>query len=269
MPASSEVRESEFRGAIFDVDGVLVDSPHERAWRESLRDLMEGEWSEIRAKSRWTPEAFTSRVYREEVSGKPRLAGARAALAYFQIPDDAQQSRLTAYAERKQNLVTRLIEAGDFHLYLDALRFLVAIKDAGLVTAAASSSKNASLLLTRIRIDRLIDKQLAVPRAATPAVTLLDLFDVDVSGRDFEHGKPHPEMFLAATNELGIKPRHAIVMEDAVAGVQAAKAGGMSAIGIARAGDVDLLAEAGADLVVTTLEDVDLVALAAGRLEAH
>jgi beta-phosphoglucomutase-like phosphatase (HAD superfamily) len=66
-----------FRGAIFDVDGVLVDSPHEKAWRESLRQLMESDWSDIRNRTSWSPEAFTSRVYEEQMSGKPRMSGAR------------------------------------------------------------------------------------------------------------------------------------------------------------------------------------------------
>ena len=70
-----------FQGAIFDVDGVLVDSPHEKAWRESLRDLMEGEWSDVVDRTTWSPDAFTPRVYEEEMSGKPRMSGARAALA--------------------------------------------------------------------------------------------------------------------------------------------------------------------------------------------
>jgi beta-phosphoglucomutase-like phosphatase (HAD superfamily) len=68
-----------FQGAIFDVDGVLVDSPHEKAWRESLRELMEGEWNDIRAQTTWSPGAFTPQVYQEEMSGKPRLSGARGA----------------------------------------------------------------------------------------------------------------------------------------------------------------------------------------------
>jgi beta-phosphoglucomutase-like phosphatase (HAD superfamily) len=87
-----------------------------------------------------------------------------------------------------------------------------------------------------------------------------------MSGRDFAHGKPHPEMFLAAARELGVAPGHSIVMEDAPAGVEAAKAGGMAAIGIARADDAGLLAAAHADIVVTTLDEVDLGALADGRL---
>jgi beta-phosphoglucomutase-like phosphatase (HAD superfamily) len=100
-------------------------------------------------------------------------------------------------------------------------------------------------------------------------MSLVEFFDADVSGRDFAHGKPHPEMFLTAAHELGVEPHQATVLEDAAAGVEAAKAGGMAAIGIARADDADLLAAAGADIVVTTLDDVDTAALVDGRLQAR
>ena len=254
-----------FTGAIFDVDGVLVDSPHEKAWRESLRELMEGEWSDIRDRTTWSPEAFTPGVYEKEMSGKPRMSGARAALEYFHVPDD-DDSRLVEYAERKQAMVVRLIEAGDFTAYPDALRFIIAVKDAGIRVAAASSSKNANLFLRKIRLDSFAQEQGISSPSVRPGLTLLDFFDADVSGRDFKHGKPDPEMFLAAAKELGAPPEDAIVMEDASAGVKAAKAGGMGAIGIARADDADLLAAAGADIVVTTLDAVDLSALRDERL---
>jgi beta-phosphoglucomutase-like phosphatase (HAD superfamily) len=254
-----------FRGAIFDVDGVLVDSPHEKAWRESLRQLMESDWSDIRGQTSWSPEAFTSRVYEEQMSGKPRMSGARAALAYFHVPDDDGR-RLAEYADRKQAMVIQLIEAGDFTAYPDALRFIIAVKDAGIRVAAASSSKNANLFLRQIRLDTFAKDQGIVSASVRPGLTLLEYFDADVSGRDFAHGKPHPEMFLTAAHELGTAPGDSIVMEDAAVGVQAAKAGGMAAIGIARAEDAQLLAAAHADIVVTTLDDVDLSALAGGRL---
>ena len=256
-----------FRGAIFDVDGVLVDSPHEKAWRESLRQLMESDWSDIRNQTSWSPEAFTSRVYEEQMSGKPRMSGARAALAYFHVPDD-DGKRLAEYADRKQAMVIRLIEAGDFTAYPDALRFIIAVKDAGIAVAAASSSKNAGLFLRQIRLDSFAKEHAIVSASLRPGLTLLEFFDADVSGRDFAHGKPHPEMFLTAAHELGTAPGDSIVMEDASAGVQAAKAGGMAAIGIARANDTELLAAAHADIVVTTLDDVDLGELANGRLAA-
>lgn len=253
-----------FQGAIFDVDGVLVDTPHERAWRDTLRDLMESDWAAIREQTTWSPEAFTPQVYQSLVSGKPRMSGARAALDHFQVPDAEQ--RTIEYAERKQEMVVRLIEAGEFTAYADALRFIIAMKDAGLAVAAASSSKNAGLFLRTIRLDTFAAEQGISSSSVGPGCTLLDIFDADVSGRDFEHGKPHPEMFLTAASELGVAPGDAMVLEDATAGVQAAKAGDMAAIGIARFDDAELLATAGADIVVESLDEVDLDALAQGRL---
>jgi len=253
-----------FGGAIFDVDGVLVDSPHEKAWRQSLTELMESHWSDIRDQTMWSPDAFTPLVYQRYVSGKPRMAGARAALDYFGVPD--AEARAAEYAQYKQAMVVRLIEAGDFDAYPDAQRFIIAVKDAGLLVAAASSSKNANLFLRKIGLDEFAKQQGISSSSLRPGLSLLEFFDADVSGRDFAHGKPHPEMFLTAAHELGVAPHDAIVIEDAVAGVQAAKAGKMAAIGVSRADDFDLLASAGADVVVTSLDEVDIAALAEGRL---
>lgn len=253
-----------FQGAIFDVDGVLVDTPHERAWRDTLQELMESEWAGIRDRTTWSPGAFTPQVYQALVSGKPRMSGARAALEHFGVPD--LDTRAAEYAEHKQAMVVRLIQAGEFTAYADALRFIIAMKDAGLRVAAASSSKNAGLFLRTIRMDTFASEQGISSPSVRPGLSLLDIFDADVSGRDFAHGKPHPEMFLTAAAELGVAPAHAIVLEDASAGVAAAKAGDMAAIGIARHDDQELLAGAGADIVVETLDEVDLEALAEGRL---
>ncbi len=255
----------EFHGAIFDVDGVLVDSPHETAWREALRELMESDWSDIREQTTWSPERFTPQVYQQVMSGKPRMSGARAALDYFEVPDADQ--RVEAYADRKQTMVIELIGAGEFTAYPDALRFIIAVKDAGIRVAAASSSKNAGLFLRQIRIDTFAQENAITSESVSYRLSLLDFFDADVSGRDFAHGKPHPEMFLTAARELGVAPDASFVVEDAIAGVQAAKAGSMAALGLARADDADMLAKANADLVVTTLDDVDLAALADGRLD--
>ena len=75
-----------YQGAIFDVDGVLVDSQHELAWREALQELMEGDWHDIRDQTSWTAERFTTQVYQQVMAGKPRLAGARAALGTSGCP---------------------------------------------------------------------------------------------------------------------------------------------------------------------------------------
>jgi beta-phosphoglucomutase len=240
-----------FKGAIFDVDGVLVDSPHERAWRDTLQELMETRWSDIRSSSVYAPDRFTSRVYQDVISGKPRLRGARAVLDHFDVPDAGK--RAAVYAERKQERVVELIQAGDFEPFQDALRFVRAVSARGLRIAAASSSKNAGLMLEQIRVD-------------ASGRRLRDVFAADLSGRDFARGKPDPEIFLAACEALGLAPAECFVVEDAVAGIVAAKAGGMPALGVARADDAERLTAAGADLVVRTLDDVDLGRLAERRL---
>jgi beta-phosphoglucomutase-like phosphatase (HAD superfamily) len=254
-----------FRGAIFDVDGVLVDSPHEQAWREGLRQLMEGEWSDVRGLTSWSPEAFTPRVYQREMSGKPRLKGAQAALEYFGVPD--AERRAKEYGDHKQKMIVELIEAKEFEEYPDALRFVLKVKEAGILIAAASSSKNAGAFLRLVRLDEFAEKEGLSYDFLRPGYTLLDILDGDVSGRDFGQGKPHPEIFLAAAEELGLPPAECFVVEDAANGVQAAKAGNMAALGLARADDEEALAQAGADLVVTSLDDVSLGALAEGHLE--
>jgi HAD superfamily hydrolase (TIGR01509 family) len=232
---------------------VLVDSPHERAWRETLQQLMESSWSGLRDRSSYSPERFSAQVYQAVVAGKPRLSGARAALEHFGIPDDDR--RAETYAELKQRRVAELIGAGAFTAFPDALRFVVALRELGLPLAAASSSKNADLLLGRTTVD--------------PGRSLLDMFDADISGRDLARGKPDPEIFLTAAAELGVPARGCFVVEDAPVGVESAKAGGMAALGVARADDADLLAGAGADLVVPTLDEVDISRLRDGVLAAR
>jgi beta-phosphoglucomutase len=253
-----------FRGAIFDVDGVLVDSPHERAWRDSLKELMETQWSDIRPETSYSPERFTPQVYQQVMSGKPRFSGAQAALEYFAVPDAASRARV--YGDRKQSMVVELIEAGEFTAYPDALRFIIAVKDTGIHVAAASSSKNAGLFLRKIRLDTFAKDNGIESEHVTPGLTLLDFFDADISGRDFAQGKPHPEIFLTGAKELGFPPEDCFVVEDAVSGIQAAKAGGMAALGLSRADDEQLLAAAEPDVLVTTLDDIDVSALAEGRL---
>lgn len=259
-----EVQPMGFRGAIFDVDGVLVDSPHERAWRQALRELMEGEWCDLRPRTTYTPGRFTREVYQAVVAGKPRLDGARAALEYFGVPDAAERAH--AYGERKQQILERLIDAGEFHAFPDALGFALAVRQAGCLLAAASSSKNAHQFLARIRLD-VFARERGLPYGfVRDGLSLEDLFDADLSGRDVPRGKPDPMIFLLSARELGLEPRECFVVEDAASGVQAAKAGGMAALGVARLHDQALLEEAGADLVVTSLDQVAVNALAQGRL---
>ncbi len=228
------------RAAIFDVDGVLVASPHERAWRESLVGFAD-------------PARFTTSFYQANVAGKPRLDGARSALEQLGVPDAA--ARAADYATKKQALIDRLIDEGSFEAFPDAVRLAVALHAAGVRLALASSSKNAGAMLRRLSLP--------------DGNTLLSIFDADLSGRDVPHGKPDPAIFLLAASALGVPPPDCVVVEDAPAGIQAARAGGMAGLGIARLGDEALLRAAGADLVVTSLDQVDTAVLPTGTLRAR
>jgi beta-phosphoglucomutase len=223
--------------AIFDVDGVLLASPHERAWREALRGIAE-------------PDRFTTAMYQAEVAGKPRLSGARAALEALGVPD--AEKKAVAYAERKQKRLEELIHAGSVAAFPDALRFVRAVGALGWPMAVASSSKNANAMMRQIRLDS--------------GQSLFDIFKVNVCGRDLQHGKPNPEIFLLAAAELRVAPARCFVAEDAPSGIEAAKAGGMTGLGVARLGDAAGLRAAGADLVVTSLDDVAIDELVDGRL---
>lgn len=236
------------KGAIFDVDGVLVDSPHERAWREALHRLMEGPWRALAPRTRYGPAGLTTADYLAHLAGRPRMAGAAAALAHFGVPDpDGALAR--AYADAKQAMIVELIGRGEFSVFEDGRRLLLRLRAAGLRLAAASSSKNANDFLARI---------------PAGAGSMLDLFDANLCGRDFARGKPHPEIFLTAAAELALPPSQCVVIEDAVAGVQAAVAGAMPCVGVARLGDAAALAAAGASVVVTSLDDLRLEDLGPG-----
>jgi len=98
---------------------------------------------------------------------------------------------------------------------------------------------------------------------------LLSVFDADLSGTDVPRGKPDPALFLLAAKALDVPPGQSLVVEDAPAGVAAARAGGMASVGIARLGDEALLKAAKADLVVTSLDQVDTAAVPSGILRAR
>ena len=225
------------KAVLLDVDGVIVDSPHEQAWREALAGFAD-------------PALLTSALYQAEVAGRPRMDGAVAILQRLDVPDALACA--ARYAAAKQARIVDLIAAGRFAAFPDAVRFILAARTAGLKLAAASSSLNANAMLA------------CVPLPGGGA--LLDVFDANLSGRLVPHGKPAPDLFLAAAAELGLSPAVCLVVEDAPAGIAAARAAGMAALGTARTGPPDDLTAAGADLVVMTLDTVDIAALPAGLL---
>ena len=176
------------RGAIFDIDGVVLDTPHERAWREALAPFAD-------------PARLTPALYHATVAGRPRLDGARAALAALGLPAALAEP----YAAAKQARFLELVGQGAFHVFPDAPPCLAALRRAGWRLAAASSSKNASAMLARVPWN---------------GASLRDLFHADLCGRDLP-GKPDPALFLAAAAELALPPAHCLVVEDAPAGIEA------------------------------------------------
>ena len=241
MPRSlTESAPRSLLAAIFDVDGVLVASPHERAWREALAGYAD-------------PARFTTAFYQANVAGKPRLAGARAALEALGVVDATE--RAIGYAVKKQALIEQLIEAGQFKAFPDAVRLAAALRAAGLRLALASSSKNVAAMLRRL--------------TAPGGGTLFSIFDADLSGTDVPRGKPDPALFLLAARALNTPPTQCLVIEDAPAGIEAARAGGMASLGIARLSDEALLRAAAADLVVTSLDQVDVAAITHGVLRTR
>jgi HAD superfamily hydrolase (TIGR01509 family) len=222
---------------ILDVDGVLLASPHEQAWREALAGFAD-------------PSRFTSEIYQAQVAGKPRLSGALAALTALDVED--AELKAAFYAERKQARLEALVAAGAVAAFPDALRFVQALATLDLKMAVASSSRNANQMMQSIRL-----------ASGRP---LLDAFAANVCGRALSLGKPNPEIFLLASRELGVPPGRCLVIEDAPAGIAAGRSGGMRTVGVARRGDRALLEAARADLVIGSLDEIALDQLAVGRL---
>ena len=180
------------------------------------------------------------------------MSGALAALEYFEVPDadrpgDGLRRRQAGHGHQAHR--GRRVQA-----YPDALRFVLAVTRRRHPIAAASSSKNAGLFLRQIRLDTFAAEQGLHYDFVRPGLSLLDFFDADISGRDFAQGKPHPEIFLTGAAELGVATGDCFVVEDAVSGVKAAKAGGMAALGVARPTTRSPCRRA-ADLVVTSLDE--------------
>ena len=160
-------------------------------------------------------------MYQAVVAGKPRMSGALAALEALGVPNPA--GRVDDYATRKQARLEALIADGHVAAFPNALRFVAAVSALGWPMAVASSSKNANAMLRQIRLE--------------DGRNLLGLFEANVCGRDLRHGKPDPEIFQLAAEDLHMVPEHCFVAEDAPAGIQAARAGGMAALGVARLHD--------------------------------
>ncbi len=237
-----------FDAVIFDMDGVVTDtaSLHARAWKQMFDDF-------LRRRAAERGEAFVpfrDVDYLRHVDGKPRYDGVVAFLASrgIELPDgqpDESPDRETVcgLGNRKNELFWQFLDEQGPRRYESTVRLLHALRQRGLSTAVISSSRNAAAVLD--------------------AAGVRDLFDAEVDGQEADRlglsGKPDPAVFLEAARRLGTLPRRAVVIEDALAGVQAGRAGAFGlVIGVDRGGHPQELVAAGADVVVDDLARVSL-----------
>lgn len=229
------------RACLFDLDGVLTKTAavHAAAWKKTFDAYL---------RSREGPgfRPFDPAAdYDEYVDGLPRADGVRTFLASrgIELPegdtdDPPDRETVNGIGNRKNDLLLEKIHEDGVETYEGSVRFVRAVRAAGLRTAVVSSSANCRDILVSVGIE--------------------DLFDTRVDGvvaaeRELP-GKPKPDTFLAAAEELGVTASESAVFEDALAGMDAGRAGRFGyVVGVDRAGQADALRAHGADTVVTDL----------------
>lgn len=232
---------------LFDLDGVLTKTAvvHNAAWKEMFDAYLQ-------ERSRRTGEPFVpfdpGRDYDEYVDGKPRADGTRSFLASrgIELPEGSEDDPPSAetihgLGTRKNEIVLRRIREDGVEAYESSVRYVRAARDAGLRRAVVSSSANCRDVLIAAGIEDLFEARI----------------DGVVAGREHLRGKPAPDTFLAAARALGLGPQAAAVFEDALAGVEAGRAGRFRfVVGVDRTGQADALKKHGADIVVADLAEL-------------
>ena len=232
---------------LFDMDGVVTKTAvvHAAAWKEMFDDF-------LRQRAQATGTEFVpfdpAADYDAYVDGKPRLDGTRSFLQSRGInlaegtPDDPPGTP-TVYglSNKKNDLVLAKLAAGGVQVYDGSIAYIRAVRDKQIATAIVSSSANTKQVLD--------------------SAGIADLFDVRVDGLVAAErklrGKPAPDTFLAAAQALGVGADRAVVFEDALAGVEAGRAGHFAlVVGVDRVGQARELAEHGADIVVKDLAEL-------------
>lgn len=235
------------RACLFDLDGVLTQTAtvHAAAWKQMFDEY-------LRRRAERTGEELvpfdSASDYGEYVDGKPRYDGVRSFLASrgIELPegaeDDAPEAEtVCGLGNRKNGIVLRMIREHGVEPYAGSVRYLEAVRDAGLRTAVVSSSTNCHDVLVAARIEQFFEARI----------------DGVVAERKRLAGKPAPDTFLAGARALGVKPSEATVFEDALAGVEAGRAGGFGCVvGVDRVGHGEALREHGATVVVEDLAEL-------------
>jgi beta-phosphoglucomutase family hydrolase len=236
-----------YDAVLLDLDGVITDtaSLHAACWKQ-----MFDEYLQKRATQRG--EAFrpfdTAADYRLYVDGKPRFDGVRDFLASREIrlregsPEDPSEAEtVCGLGNRKNDLVNKIIEDVGVEPYEGSVKLLRQLRGQGFKIAVVTSSQNCEAVLRAAKLDA--------------------FFEVRVDGNTIlaEHlaGKPAPDTFLTAAKLLGVEPSRAVVIEDALSGVEAGSAGNFGlVIGVARKGNAEELRHHGAHLVVNDLSEL-------------
>lgn len=236
-----------YSAVLFDMDGVLTMTMkiHAACWKRMFDDYLR-QRSHRHGEEHHPFEIATD--YKAYVDGKLRYDGVQAFLAsrgielpYGHPDDDPSLETICGLGNRKDRMVNELIREEGVELLDGALDLVRRVREAGIKTAVVSASKNCPLILDAAGINELFDC----------------VVDGHVATQRSLAGKPAPDTFLAAARELGVSPSQAVVIEDAISGVAAGRAGGFAlVIGIDHHGDKTALQENGADVVVESLREL-------------
>jgi beta-phosphoglucomutase family hydrolase len=246
-PAVNPITPDDFDAVLFDLDGVLTSTAriHSACWKTMFDDFLSGRAQ--RGQQTFQPFDIES-DYKIFVDGKLRYEGVKSYLASrnISLPEGTPEDLPTAetvcgLGNRKDELVKAAIARGEVEAYPGSVALVRRLREQGIRTAVVSSSNHCEQVLR--------------------AVGILDLFDVRVDGLTAGEfglpGKPAPETFLMAAQLLNVRPARAVVVEDAIAGVQAGRAGGFGlVVGVDRGESGDALRAQGADVVVTDLAEL-------------
>jgi beta-phosphoglucomutase family hydrolase len=228
---------------LFDLDGVLTGTAelHREAWKQTFDEF-------LRKRDGENFKPFTAHDYVAHVDGRPRADGVRAFLLSREISlpegkddDSGDTQTVNGLGNRKNVLVLRIIEERGVNPYAGSVRYLQAAKDAGLKIAVVTSSANGAKVLDAADLTKFVEVRI----------------DGLVLKRDNLRGKPAPDSFLAGAKALGVPPENAAVFEDALAGVEAGRAGKFGyVVGVNRADQAGELRKHGADVVVDDLAEL-------------
>ena len=241
------ITSAKYNAVLFDLDGVITDTAglHAACWKQMFDEYLQ----KHAAQRGEAFHPFDLEVdYRLYVDGKPRFDGVRDFLSSRDIhlpegnmDDPSHAETVIGLGNCKNELVNKLIEEIGVQPYEGSVRLIHQLRDRGFKIAVVTSSQNCTAVLKATKLDK--------------------VFEVQVDGNMLHErhlaGKPAPDMFLLAAKLLGVEPQRAIVIEDAISGVQAGSSGHFGlVIGVARKGNAEELRHNGAQLVVNDLGDL-------------